>query len=270
MEKRVFAGLLLGCLFAADASAAISPTFTSFGTLAGADFGGDGIANDAVAITTIINGGNTITLGLTAFGRYENLQPTNDGAGTFTAAAGANTGMDVVAHSLGTTWNFGYYVNIQAPATGNPVVPGNFGSYTVDLLYDLKPAAGTSVSDLGIIHLNSFVPNTTTNVQDSQNLLFAFLAGIPPISGVVPPPGFPPAIFDPNATGEYTFALRVTNNADPSMPIGQAAIQVNVQSAEAADIAVPEPSGLIAMLGLFGTAGLFGFCGRRGWSLRNQ
>ena len=70
------------------ARADLTPEFTTFGPLPGATFGGSGIPNDAVAITTIVDGTTTITLGLTAHQRFASPAVTNNGAGVFTAQAG--------------------------------------------------------------------------------------------------------------------------------------------------------------------------------------
>src|SRR5215469_8414331 len=84
---------------------------TSFGTLSGATFGGTGIPNNAVEITTVNttpngNGASdTITLGLTATPRYQNPALGNNLAGTFSATAGANDGLGNPPHSVGPTWN---------------------------------------------------------------------------------------------------------------------------------------------------------------------
>ena len=118
---------------------------------------------------------------------------------------------------------------------------------------------GTDDSLHGIITGNSGASLS----QDSQNLLFDFLHGIPPIPGITPP-AFTP--FDPFATGEYTFALRVYQRPlnstvvvgeDQIIPIGptllgEVAIRVNV---------VPEPASL-AIMGL-GMAGLVVLSRRR-------
>jgi len=90
IRKTLFTLALMAAATASQA-APVSPFYTTFGNLAGATFGGSGIPTDPTAITTA----NGVTLGLTAFGRYANPSLTNDGAGTFTATPGANTGLDV-------------------------------------------------------------------------------------------------------------------------------------------------------------------------------
>lgn len=68
----------------------ITPSYTTFGPLPAATFGGTGIPNSAVSITRVVNpsGGGDLTLGLTAHQRYDNPAVTNNGAGTFFAGAG--------------------------------------------------------------------------------------------------------------------------------------------------------------------------------------
>jgi hypothetical protein len=71
-------------------------------------------------------------------------------------------------------------------------------------------------------------------LQDSQNPTFGFLAT--DLAGIITAPGTVP--FDPNASGEYSFALIVSTLGGTEL--GRAAINVNV---------VPEPTSL-ALLGL--------------------
>ncbi len=232
--------LVLGvAMFATEAAAGpINPSYSFFGDLSGATFGGSGIPTDPTAVRTIVDGANTITMGLTAFGRYQNPALSNNGAGTFVATPGSNTGDPnnpaAPPHPLGTTWGFGYYVAIAGG--------GTFADYDFDLLYDLNPGVDTDETQFGRIDLNNFVVPATTVLEDAQSLLFAFFAGVPVIPGVTPPPGYPPATFDPNAQGEYTLALRASKLV-PGVgyqTLGLSAIDVRV---------VPEPTAL-ALLGL--------------------
>ncbi len=71
--------------------AGFTPKFDSFGPLPAATYGGTGIPNDPSAITTIVDGSNTITLGLTATPRYYNPAIKNDGAGTFSVLPARTT-----------------------------------------------------------------------------------------------------------------------------------------------------------------------------------
>ncbi len=141
-------GILAGTLGQLHADF-ISPTYDTFGHL-GTEFGGDGIPNNAVAITTFSNSSNTITLGLTAHSRTHGgfFAPpvSNNGAGTFFANAGDFGSQSGQSSEAGRAlWNFAYYINITEG--------GTLGDYQFDLLYDFDPAANTTVSDHGIIHL---------------------------------------------------------------------------------------------------------------------
>ena len=224
--KRTSWILGLGMTVAAAALQAgpIVPTYTTFGTLSGATFGGSGIPNDAVAITTIGN----VTLGLTAHQRYSNPAVGNNGAGDFYAV----NGPDLYSSPPQPTyarWNFAFYVE-------------NAGStwYTLDLLYDFDPGAGTDEGDHGI--LSTLLPGHFTS-EDSWNLGMGFLGTAASGTGwSLTPPTY--SGFDPNATGEYTFALILR---DPSgAEIGRSAIRVNV---------VPDAGATVTLLGL-GLAGL--------------
>lgn len=223
MKRKTIALCVAALLFVAGKawSAPITISYDTFGTLAGATFGGTGIPNDSVAIGTFSFGGETITLGLTAHERFANTPVTNDGAGRFFAEAGGDIldGAPTLAR-----WNFGFYTD----ATG--------GDYVFELLYDFDPGVGTDESDLGVIR-------SSTTGQDSWNLGFPFLGTA--IPGVLDPPTFPS--FDPNALGEYSFALRVRGVT--GQPIGGIGIQVNTGEP------VPEPATMFLMgAGLLGLA----------------
>lgn len=232
-----FAGLL-------TVSAAFAvPSYDTFGSLPAATFGGTGIPNDAVAIKTITDGSVSVTLGLTAHQRYDNPALANNGAGVFTAQPGAN----VKGGTLGALWNFAFYVNV----TGTLASPWSF-----DVLYDFNPGANTPESSLGAIHLGN-----TLGADDSQNLLFAYLDGSTAIGGLAATLGFttpPTGSFNPNADGEYSFALiaRDVTGAE----VGRSAITVNVGSGAS----VPD-AGSTAGLALLSLGGLivFGYAQRR-------
>ncbi|WP_238139694.1 PEP-CTERM sorting domain-containing protein [Roseateles aquatilis] len=198
-----------------SASAALSPTYDSFGTLAGATFGGTGIPNNAVAIDTFTGknlfGQNTgtITLGLTVTPRYGNPAVTNNGQGVFNATAGVDrTSAGSILDQLA-MWNIGYYIS---GATSS-----NF--YTYKLLLDVDPSSNENFKTLYL----------SANTQDSINI-GSFVNEL--LGGYT---------FDPTRTGQYSLILEAvqfgTNNI-----VGMASVLVNVN-------AVPEP-GSLALAGL--------------------
>jgi hypothetical protein len=104
-------------------------------------------------------------------------------------------------------------------------------SFTYKLFYDFDPAAGTDQADHGTVPFS-----ITSLTQDSWNLGMDFLDASS--FGVVPPPSF--GAFDPDASGEYTFALVAYSQA--GQEVGRSAIAVDVGR-------VPEP-GTLALAGL--------------------
>lgn len=230
MIQSSLTGVLIALALTATAVAApISPTFDTFGPLPAATFGGSGIPNDAVAISTIVDGDNTITLGLSATPRFTGTVG-NDGAGTFSAEVGGYVGPPPPADPALSRWNFSFYASLD----DGGITGDTFSSYMISLLYDLDPAAGTDDSDHGVIDLSAAFPSDTL-VEGSQNPGFSFLTV--PIPSVLIPPTFAGG-FDPSAIGEYTFALRVSDLSGGSL--GEASIAVNT---------VPEPTSM-ALFGL--------------------
>lgn len=223
-----FSVMAAGLLLAGIASAApITPSYTTFGTLAGATFGGSGIPNNAVAITTL----GDLTLGLTAHQRYDAAPVTNNGAGTFTAQAGVSLVSPSPADPYG-AWNFGFYIaGASAP------------QYAFSLFYDFDPAAQTEQA----VHGRTLTPPgfaTAGPTQNSWNLGMDFLdVTVPGLTA----PAFPS--FDPNVAGQYSFALvaYTVNTAGQLVEAARSAIVVNVNS-------VPEPTSLalagLALVGL--------------------
>lgn len=230
MIRSLSTAAVLALAAAASQAAGVVPIYTTFGNLAGATYGGTGIPTNPTAITTA----NGITLGLIATQRYSNPAPTTNGMGTYYVTPGLNDGL-VGNPILGATWNVGFYINVGA---------ARLDSYQIDLFYDLDPAAGTMLADLGRVDMDLFLSSAGAGglglVQDSQNMTFAsFSSGIP---GVVFAPASAP--FNPNAAGEYGFVLRVRDQAGNDL--ATSAILVSV---------VPEPGSLaLAGLALFGLA----------------
>jgi hypothetical protein len=209
--------LAFGALAASLQATPIVPTFDTFGTLSAATFGGSGIPNTAVAIKTI----GDVTLGLTAHQRYVNPPLSNNGAGDFYAVSGGDTFSDPPNTQPGyARWNFAFYVANQ----------GN-SPYLVDLFYDFDPGSDTDGGDHGKI---TFPLPKSTTVQDSWNLGMSFL-GIS-VPGVLSPPSY--SSFNPNVSGEYTFALVLRNSQGE---LGRTAIRVNV---------VPDAGSTVGLLGL--------------------
>jgi hypothetical protein len=232
---------VLAILQTTSGAVPVLPSYDSFGPLPAATFGGSGIPNHAVAISTVTSGADTITLGLTAHQRFvgPNLA---SAAGDFFAGAGISTPPNAA------TWNFAFYTDI----TGG----GAFDDYRFELSYDLDAATGNDLSTHGTINLNAAVFAAggnlalTTNVQDSQNLGFAYLTtGIPTV--VTAP--IPPVVFNANSPGEYTFQLRVYDSLSGGTLLDAASIRVNV--------AVPEASAAMLLGSISGVAG----CVTLGW-----
>lgn len=224
MKRSLLMSVLLAAVATVSHAGPVTPTYTTFGNLAGATWGGSGIPTDPAAITT--SGG--VTVALIAHQRFANPALGNNGAGTYFATAGMNDGLDTVPHSVAATWNFGFYINLgTALAT----------SYQIDLFYDLDGGVGTDLADMGRIDIDASA-GPLSLIQGSQNLSFGFLD-----TGV---PGFvfaPLAGFNGNAPGEYSFMLRVRD------------LQGNDIATSAMNVQVPEPGSLaLAGLALVGLA----------------
>jgi hypothetical protein len=200
----------------------ITPSYTSFGPLSPATFGGNGIPNDPAAITVIEGRAGAVTLGMIATQRYsDNPAPTNDGAGSYHAVNGVDTHSPSPADPYA-RWNFNFYIG------GDSI-----NQFSYKLFYDFDPASDTDQSVLGFINLGS----PTSALQNSWNLGMNFLA----TSAFGTPPGFP--AFDPTVPGEYGFALVAYNLR--GVEVGRSAIIVDV----------PEPASLALVgIGLLGLA----------------
>jgi len=190
-------------------------SYTSFGSLPTANFGGTGIPNDAVAITQLSGG---VTLGLTATPRFSTPAVTNNGAGTFQAVTGAFAAGDNLAK-----WNFNFFVGASSFTA--------LDAFTYRLFGDYNAAVGdadTTYQDISFYLSQADSRLTVNTIQNSENLGFGT--------------GF--AEFDPNVAGQYGFILAALQNG---AEVGRSAILVNVG-------AVPEPASLAlvgaALLGL--------------------
>lgn len=217
LSLKKFSVLAMSLAASSVFAAAVVPAFTTFGTLAGANFGGSGIPNNAVAITTINDaaGAPSVTLGLTATQRFASPVLTNDGAGNFHAVGGAYAAGDNLAK-----WSFNFFVG----GTG-------IGQYTYKLFADYNPAFGDAENTYQDVSGFLGLPDsllTAGTIQNSENLGF----------------GTTYAQFDPGAPGQYGFILAAYDANKTE--VGRSAILVNV----------PEPASValvgIALLGAVG------------------
>lgn len=205
-------------LLPATLTAQAGPAGT-FGSIPGTEFGGDGIPNDAVMISSF----GDVTLGITATPRYSSPAVTNDGAGTFFAGIGeSDPGLSL--------WNFSYYIG-----------GSGLDDFTYRLFYDLDPTSGNG--GLGILEDGFF---SVLGYEESQNPGFAYLAS--DFTGFVTAPTY--TSFDPNANGVYSFGLQQYNAQ------GQAvnAVGMDVVAGTPTET-VPEPATMSLMaMGLVGLA----------------
>ncbi|MEZ6190818.1 MAG: PEP-CTERM sorting domain-containing protein [Phycisphaerales bacterium] len=220
-----------------SAAAQATPVYDTFGPLDDATFGGQGIPNDEVAISSqFIDGDVTIIVAMSATQRYSNPALTNNGAGTYFATPGSNFGGNNESATEGALWNFNYYMKVIGTNGATPVL----ADYQIDLFYDFDTGFDTALGSLGKINVTNAILGSVnpgaTLVEDSQNLMFGFLGTT--IPGVITPPA---GSFDPNALGEYNFAIQVSRAG-----FGVEAVAMDVQ-------VVPEPASL-ALLTLGGLA----------------
>lgn len=205
----------------------ITPTFSSFGTINDATFGGTGIDVSNIASTNI--GDTVLGLSATTRCRAENSVPYTCGGavtvptqGSFVAQAGAPW------NNSAASWNFGIYVKT-----------GTTAGRTYKLFYDFDPAQLNDQNTHGVINLG-LAFGTGNILQGSQNLGFGYLAtSFPP---VIVAPTSPPT-FSNTAVGTYSFALVAY---DSSIEVGRSAIEVTV---------VPEPEAYGLALAGMGVVG---------------
>lgn len=182
--------------------------FDTFGAFPDATWGGTGIPTDAVATSKqIVDGDTTITVAMSATQRFSNPPLKNNGAGVYFAGTGSNFGGNGQSTNEGALWNFNYFIRVEGDNGATPLLT----DYQFDLFYDFDPAANTPIGNLGkwdLTATTTVVGPTLTILEGSQNLMFDFLAtGIPTLPGLITPPG---GTFDPNAIGNYQFAIQVS------------------------------------------------------------
>lgn len=228
--KKILSAAVLGLAASAAMSAAVVPTFDTFGALPGATFGGTGIPNDRVAIATVAG---DVTIALSATPRFSGPAVTDNGAGVYTVLAGVSPDAPSPADPYA-LWNFNVYIG-----------GGSMSDTAFRVFWDFDPGADTDEAALGYVGANGAdLPNPA---QNSLNLGMNDLAVA--ALGVVPPAG----VFDPNAVGQYSFMIAAYGVGPGGLAeLGRVAIQVNVVAPNAA----PEPGSLalagVALLGAFG------------------
>jgi hypothetical protein len=224
------ASLVLSAATSLAIAQAITPDATGFGPL-GATFGGSGIPNDAVAQETF----RGVTLGLTATQRYSSPAVTNNGAGTFYAAAGAFVSEPgQLANPLDpyAKWNFNWAI-LGAAA--------DISRYSYRLYYDFSPLVGNDIST------HEYGPPLA--FQGSENLGANFLAQNPN------PPNSTLTSFDPNAIGEYTFKLAAYTSTGSIFNQNLNLYGTEVFSTSMVVSAIPEPGEWAMMLAGLGVVG---------------
>jgi len=169
---------VLALVLGTSSGASATPFYDSFGPLPEANWGGVGIPNDAVtASRQFYDGSNVlITIAMNAHGRYSNPDVTNDGAGTYFAGPGSNTGGAGESSTTGALWNFNTFIKVEGFNGATPKLT----DYQFNLYYDFDPGLDTPFGSLGVVNLTQVVALSPTPAatlaQESQNLLFGYLA----------------------------------------------------------------------------------------------
>lgn len=241
MKKPHLLGAISAVVYFGMASSVMAaPLYDTFGLLDDATFGGTGIPNDEVAISSqFSNGTSLITVAMSATQRYGNPALTNDGAGTYFAGTGSNTGPGSPAGTQeGALWNFNFYINIDSTTE-------TLSDYDITLFYDFDPAFDNGPAGLGSINItNSIIFSAdpaATKVEGSENLMFSYLAT--DTAGFLVAPTYP--AFDPNALGEYNFGISVGQSG-----WGVENVRMDVQVVPVPAAAWLFGSGLLGLVGI--------------------
>ena len=189
-------------------------------------FGGSGIPNDAVAVTSVTDGSYSFTLGLTAHQRYSNPALTNNAlTHTFFAPAGDEAVFGSPGHQEPgyARWNFAWHIGYTGTA------PADAG-YDVNLLFDTDAGAGASLQESS--WMNFVYPFGSAigvnSLGDSWNMgMSDFNSG-----------------FNSSADGIYDFALVLTKDG---AELGRSAITVVVGNPVTS---VPDAASTLALSGL--------------------
>lgn len=200
MKTKLLVLTVAGIACAASLTARATSVTTTFGPLPSATFGGNGIPNNAVEITTISGipdgfvpaGSDTVTIGESAHARFATPGDlANNGAGTYFADPGSQSGKAL--------WNFDFDVSSSA----------NFiDRYAFTLTYGLEGGTMTTINILTAFGDNTGGPGSA---QNSMNLGFLSEGG--------------PIGFDPTQTGIYDFTI---DAREGEALLGSDTIHVNV------------------------------------------
>jgi hypothetical protein len=209
--------MVAGICAASLSSASANNVSTSFGPMPGATFGGSGIPNDWVEMTTISGisdlsvqaGSDNLTIGLSAHARFSVGDLANNHAGTYYADPGTQLNSHGTPLAL---WNFDFDINSSA---------GFVSRYRYVLTYGLEGGSSTTLNPLTAFTDNTGAPGSA---QNSENLAFATLGG--------------PIGFNPDASGIYDFTI---DAYEGDTLLGSDTIHVNVGN-------VPEVSSTAPLL----------------------